>query len=212
MIAALRLLTLLSVVLLSGCASTLIDSWADTKAEPLEFKREKVVVVAVVKGQASRRVIEDRLAKKISERGAQGITMYSMLPDADVSDEAATRAALEQAGVKGVVVVRPINTDRETSVTHATYYEPYYQNYWGGYYGYGWGSPYYGMGMGSSSSSTTVTETTVIYVESLVYSLKQNKLVWAGRSKAAPSDNLNVLVNDLSAAMISELKKAKLIR
>lgn len=213
MIAALRLLALVGIALLSGCASSVfIDTWADSKATPLKFKGEKVVAVVVMKGEASRRVAEDRLAKKITARGAKGLTMYSLLPGANMSDEAATRAELEKEGVKGVIVLRPINSDRETSVTHATYYEPYYQNYWGGYYGYGWGAPYYGMGMGTSSSSTTVSEVTVIYFETLVYSLQDNKLVWAGRSKATYSDDLTVLVNELAAETTKELKKAKLIR
>jgi hypothetical protein len=213
MSAALRLLALVGVILLSGCASPVfIDTWADSKATPLKFKGEKVVAVVVMKGEASRRVAEDRLAKKITARGAQGLAMYSLLPGANVSDEAATRAELEKAGVKGLIAIRPINTDKEVTSTHSTYYEPYYQNYWGGYYGYGWGSPYYGMGMGGSSNSTRVTETTVIYFETLVYSLPENKLVWAGRSKATYSDDLTTLVNDLAAATTSELKKAKLIK
>jgi hypothetical protein len=213
MIAVLRLVMLLGVTLLSGCASPVfIDTWADSKATPLKFKGEKVVAVVVMKGEASRRVAEDRLAKKITARGAQGLAMYSLLPGANMSDEAATRAALEKEGVKGLIVIRPINADKEVDVTHSTYYEPYYQNYWGGYYGYGWGAPYYGMGMGTTSSSTTVSEVTVIYFETLVYSLKDNKLVWVGRSKATYSDNMTALVNELAAATTSELKKAKLIK
>jgi hypothetical protein len=45
-----------------------------------------------------------------------------------------------------------------------------------------------------------------------VYSLQDNKLVWAGRSKATYSDDLTTLVNELAAETAKELKKAKLIR
>jgi hypothetical protein len=209
--ATFRLLAPLGLSMLSACASSpFIDTWRDPDAARLNFKGETVVAVAVMKGEASRRVAEDQLAQKITKRGAKGRTMYSMFPSANLSDEAASRAALEKAGVHGVIVMRPVNVDKEVSVTQSTYSEPYYQNYWGGYYGYGWGASY-GMPM-SASSSTRTTETTVVYIETLVYSLKDNKLVWAGRSKATYADKLTAQVNELADALTSELKKEKLIK
>jgi hypothetical protein len=211
MIAAFRTLALLGLTMLSACASSpFIDTWSDPNATRLNFKGETVVAVAVMKGEASRRVAEDQLAQKITQRGAKGRTMYSMFPSANLGDEAASRAALEKAGVQGVIVMRPVNVDKEVSATHNTYTEPYYQNYWGGYYGYGWGASY-GMPM-SASSTTTMTETTVVYIETLVYSLKDNKLVWAGRSKATYADKLTTQVDELASALTSELKKGKLIK
>jgi hypothetical protein len=44
----------------------------------------------------------------------------------------------------------------------------------GGYYGHGWGSAW---------SAAEIRTDTIIIVETLVYSLRQNKLVWGGQSK-----------------------------
>ena len=51
---------------------------------------------------------------------------------------------------------------------------PAYATFWGGgYYGYGWGGVY---------SPGYITTDTIVSVEILVYSLKQDKLVWAAQS------------------------------
>jgi hypothetical protein len=191
--------------LLSGCASTFTSTWKDPEAMPLEFKSQKVVAVVLVKDESTRRLAEDRLAQQIAAHGAQGRSMYSMFPDATIGNEKETRAALEAAGVKGIVVMRPINVDKKIHITN-NYQDPSYASFWGGYYGYGFALSY-----STASSEPTVRETTVVYVETLVYSLKQNKLVWGGRSKSTNPETLAALIEDLSKATAYELKKQRLI-
>jgi hypothetical protein len=205
MIAYTRLLTLLGAVLLSGCASTFATTWKDPNATPLEFKSQKVVAIVLLKDESRRRLAEDRLAQQIAVRGAEGRTMYSLLPNATPGNEQQTRAALEAAGVKGAIVMRPINVDRTVKIT-PPYEEQSYASFWGGYYGYGFALSY------SSPREATVTEKTVVYVETLVYSLAQNKLVWGGQSKTTNPDTLAELIQELSAAATTELQKAGLVR
>ena len=81
--------------------------------------------------------------------------------------------------------MRPVAKEKEISSTPSTMYMgPRYGGYWGGYYGYGWGGAYGG---------TEIRTDTIVIVETLVYSLKQNKLVWAGESKTTnPSQDRRV--------------------
>jgi hypothetical protein len=204
MIAYTRPLILLGTVLLSACASTFSSTWKDPKATPLEFKSHKVVAVVLLKDESKRRLAEDRLAQQIAARGAEGRSMYSLLPGATADNEKETRAALEAAGVKGAIVMRPIHVDKEVRITEP-YQEPSYASFWGGYYGYGFALSY------STPREATVSETTVVYVETLVYSLEQNKLVWAGRSTTTNPETLTELIEELSAATTSELQKQGLI-
>jgi hypothetical protein len=204
-IAYTRLLTLLSTVLLSACASTFTTTWKDPAATPLEFRGHKVVAVVLLKDESRRRLAEDRLAQQIAARGAEGRSLYSLLPGATADNEPETRAALEAAGVKGAIVMRPIHVDKEVRITEP-YQEPSYASFWGGYYGYGFALSY------SSPRESTVSETTVVYVETLVYSLEQNKLVWAGRSKTTDPETLAELIEELSRATTAELKTQGLIK
>jgi len=205
MIACMRLLVALSAVLLSACASTFTSTWKDPDAKPLEFARQKVVAVVLLQDESKRRAAEGKLAQQIAVRGAQGRSMYSMFPDAAVGNESATRAAMEAEGVKGVIVMRPINIDREVRITQS-YQEPSYVSFWGGYYGQGFAVSY-----STGSNEPRVSENMVVYVETLVYALDQNKLVWGGQSKTTNPDNLATLIEELAAATTQALQKEGLI-
>lgn len=201
-----RLLPFLCALLLAGCASsTFTTTWKTPDATPLGFKGEKVVAAVLMKDPAGRKLAEDRLAMQISMRGAEGRTLYSLFPDATPGNEAQAKAALEAAGVKGAIVMRPVHVDRTVTVT-----EPYeaetYASFWGGYYGYGVSLSY------SPPREATVSEKTVVYVETLVYSLAQNKLVWGGLSTSKDPDTLAALIEELSVAAAAELEKQGLIR
>ena len=51
-----------------------------------------------------------------------------------------------------------------------------------------------------------------IYVEVLVYSLDQNKLVWAGQSSTSNPRSADKLVRDVVKKVAAEMKKAGLIQ
>ncbi len=205
MIAYTRLLALLAAVLLSGCASsTFSTTWKAPDAKPLEFRGHKVVAIVMARDEATRRLGEDRLAQQIAAYGAEGRTLYSMVPGATAGSEQQTRAALEAADVKGAVVMLPILVDREVTVTPA-YESETYASLWGGSYGYGMSLSY------SSGREASVSEKTVVYVETLVYSLEQNKLVWGGRSTTTDPDTLADLIQELSKGVVAQLSKEGLV-
>lgn len=188
---------------LCACASDpFVSTWKAPDATPLELRGEKVAAVVMMEKQASRRAAEDALAREITARGAQGVSMYTILPDAQPQSEAAARAALEQAGVAGVVVMRPVGVEKEVSST-PTYSAPMYAGYYGGYYGHGWGA--------SWSTGSEIRTDTIVVVETLIYSLKQNKLVWGGQSRTTNPKNVDQLVKKLATAVSSELEKQGLI-
>jgi hypothetical protein len=205
---SLKLVAIASLLGLSACATGFVSSWKDPAATPLEFHGAKVAAVVIMDDPVSRRSAEDTLAREITARGAQGIAMYTILPNATPSMEAATRTALENAGVLGVVTMRPVRVDKNLKVTPVYQLEPRYSSYWGGYYGHGWNTPY--------ASQIPVGEDlsvkTTVWVETLVYSLKQNKLVWSGTSKTKSPPAVPELVKSLSAQVAAELNKQGLTR
>jgi hypothetical protein len=205
MIAYTRLLLLTGVILLSGCAaSTFATTWKDPAATSLGFRGQKVVAIVLLKDPSKRRLAEDRLAQQIAVRGAEGRSLYSLLPGSATGSQEEIRAALESAGVKGAIVMRPIYVDREVHITEPQQEESY-ASFWAGSYGYGVSMSY------SSPREPIVTEKTVVYLETLVYTLAQNKLVWTGRSKTTNPNTLAALIEEISAATTSELKKEGLI-
>ena len=207
MIAIARFASVLTGCLtLLACASDpFVSTWKAPDATPLEFKGSKVAAVVMMKNEASRRAAEDALAREITARGAQGVPMYTILAEGKPENEAAARAALEQAGVVGAVVMRPVGVEKEVSSTPSAYSGPMYSGYYGGFYGHGWGATW-----GPPSGGEIRTDTIVV-VETLIYSLKQNKLVWGGQSRTTNPKKVDELVSKISAAAAKELEKQGLI-
>jgi hypothetical protein len=48
----------------------------------------------------------------------------------------------------------------------------------------------------------------VVLVETLVYSLAQDKLLWAGKSKTTNPENLQKFISELADAAAKEMRKA----
>ena len=200
---------MLAAVALPACATTgFVSTWKAPDAAPLQLSGSKVAAVAMMQNEAARRAAEDALAREITRRGAQGVPMYSINPDARPDNEQAVRAAVEGAGVQGVVVMRPVGKEKEVVATATVYAGPRYGGYWGGYYGYGWGSPY---GYGGPAAGADIRTNTIVSIETLVYSLRQNKLVWAGQSKTTNPSGVDQLVKETSALVAQELRKQGLI-
>lgn len=186
----------------AACASTpFVSSWRAPDAEPLQIRGAKVAAVAMIENTASRRVAEDAIARELVERGAVGVPMYSIYTDEGPTDEPAARAALEREGYTGLVVFRPVGSEQQIVATPA-YGGPAYSIYWGGYYGYGWGMPWYGG---------EIRTYTVVSVETLVYSLRQNKLVWGGQSTTTNPSSVDRLVHDTAVKVGKELERQGLL-
>jgi hypothetical protein len=198
-----RWIGLFAAVGLSGCAASLVSSWKAPDAEPFRLRGEKVAAVVMVSDQAVRLAGEDALARELTARGAQGVPMYTLLAGAD-PDEAKARAAAEQAGVAGVVVLRPVRIDQELSSRPVSYAGPMYGGFWGGYFGHGWGAPW-------SIQGGEIRTDTIVVVETLVYSLGQNKLVWGGQSRTRNPASVARLIASTAKQVAGELVRQGLI-
>jgi hypothetical protein len=193
----------LALVLLSACSSTsFVSTWKTPGATPVDFRGSKVVAAVMVKSESARRVAEDRLAHEISSRGALGIALYRLVPEAE-TDEAVVRGVLEREGVKGLVSLRPIDVHQQL-VAEPVPADPLYGGFWNGYYAYGWNHPWDGTAV-----STRVE--TVVSIETLVYSLQQNMLLWGGQSKTTNPNDVDELVAEVARAAAKELENEGLI-
>lgn len=179
--------------------TTFITSWKSPTARPLNVQGAKVAAVVILSDVASRRAAEDKLASEISARGGVGVPMYSLVEPSNVAAEPIARDALEKAEVKGVVVLHPSPT--ETEPAPQDYTGAPYNSYWDGYYSYGFGSLW----------DNKPAYRTFVSVETLVYSLAQNQLVWAGRSKTTNPATLNELITEVAAATATELTRSALL-
>jgi hypothetical protein len=190
---------------LGACSPAFVSTWKAPDAKPFELSGAKVAAVVMNSNEAGRRAGEDALAREITAHGAQGVPMYQIYPDDQPASEAEARKALEKAGFAGAIVMRPVSVDKELVSTPTTYGPPY-GTYWGGYYGYGWGSPW-GVGVATADVRTN----TIVTIEILIYSFRQNKLVWAGQSRKTNPRDVDKVVHDLATDVAKELQKQGLL-
>jgi len=198
--------SLVAGMAVAACASTsFISTWKAPDAQPLgSLDGRKVLAMVQARDPSIRRAGEDALAAELTRDGAIGVPSYTLISDSDVNDEAQARKAVEAADVEAVVVLRPVGETQEIRTT-PTYmgptYGPRYAPFWGGYYRYGWGAAYV----------PDVHTYTVVNVETLIYSISQNKLVWAGQSKTSSPENIDAFVREVIRAAGKEMKKQGLL-
>jgi hypothetical protein len=104
--------------------------------------------------------------------------------------------------VEGVVAMRPVAREQRTEYTPDTWINPYYSTLWG-YYGYGWGSVYI---------PGSVSRDTVVIVETTIYSVPRNALLWAAVSETKNPEKLADFVKGLVTASVKELQKQGLAK
>jgi hypothetical protein len=199
---ALTALVLAGALSLTGCATTTFTStWKAPGVENLSPVGKTVAAVFVAREESRRRAGEDALAADITARGARGVAAYTLLPDGQHDSGEAARGRLKDAGVNAVVVMRVVGRDQRITYSPGYVWPAYYGGF-GPYWGYGWGAVYQ---PGYLQSDTLVS------VETLLYSLDRDKLLWAGTSRTANPRDLDSLVSEVADATAKEMTRQGLL-
>ena len=199
----LQLLLLIGTAILSlnGCSTTQFTStWKAPNASLAHIEPGSKVGAMVMHPDVSvRRAAEDALTAELTRRGLQGITGYSILGDTNPRDEGAARAAFTKAGAAAVVVMRGIEEKTQLEYQPPAYNSlPTYPGFWGGYYGVGWDNVY---------DPGYLRRSKIVTVETLIYDLKSNTLVWAGRSRTVDPSKLGAFIQEIVDEAVKAMQK-----
>ncbi len=193
--------SLLAALVLAGCGTTrFVSTWKEPSAGPGSLVGQKIATFVLSPQSATRRPAEDLLARELSARGAQGVAGYTLLPGDQVKDKDKAKKKLEEAGFAYVLVLQAVDVSEETDyVPGDTWYAPTYYRTWGGYWGRGWTAVH---------EPGYTTTSTVYTVESLLYRLADETMIWAGRSETRNPGNLQTFVSDYARPTTSCAKQA----
>ncbi len=184
-------ITVMAAFFLAGCTSTTMQSsWKAPGATYTKEQFKKVVVVALFKDETSRRIAEDKIAAKNDAFHASYMTLG---PDQQNMDEAAFTDFVKKEGYDAVLTLHLIDVEKSTS------YVP--GGYQGGYYGW------YGMYYGGFYSPGYYTEDNNYIIETNVFSVSQNKLLWSGITSTLNPVDMNKTVDEVWEAVITRMKK-----
>jgi hypothetical protein len=189
---------------LTACASTgFLTTWKAPDARPLTFRGgAKVLALVVSPDESLRRDAEPALAAALRKHGLEAFPADTVVPSEAIRDEARARALVEASGAAGVVAMQVVGREEGKGGAPPAYTGPHYRTFWGGYYGWGWGVV---------SRPEYLRMATAVSVETLVYDLGRNELVWAGESKAMDPSRVGDSLVSLALKSVGELEKQGLI-
>ena len=187
---------------LLAAAVTFTSTFKSLDAGAVSFAGKKVAALVISNDDSLRVAGEESLVRELSARGMQAVASYRIAPKEELRRADTARPWFEKAGVEGVVAVRPVSADTQRSYNSGTWVSTNYATLWG-YYGYGWSAVYVPGG---------VQRETLVVVETTVYSLPRNQLLWAAVSETRNPRDLRGFVQELIKESVEEMQKQGLAR
>ena len=201
-----RLLLMLVAVSVSATALSasvkFTATWKSMNAGTVSFAGKKVAALVISNDDSLRIAGEESLVRELTARGMQAVATYRIAPKEELQRAETAKGWFEKAAIEGVVALRPVSADRRTTYTAGTWVTSSYSTLWG-YYGYGWGSVYV---------PGSVQKETVVVVETTIYSVPRNELLWAAVSETRNPDDLRDFINELVKASVKTLQEQGLAR
>ena len=181
------------------------STWKAPEASTTSFAGRKVAALLISDDQSLRISGEEALVRELASIGVtDGVASYRIVPREELRDADRARPWYERAGVDGVVSMRLVKAETHKTSSSAVWTSPTYSSLWG-YYGYGWGSVYV-------FDPGRDTPETVAVIETLVFSVPQNKLLWAGVTESTDPKDAQRVIEDVVEATVEEMRKQGLLR
>lgn len=191
-------IVLITLFLCSACATTTTTNvWRD---QTYQGPVKKILVMGISQKQAIQRFFEDEFVRQLKQRGTDAVAGYTILPYDEKMDKDFIAAKAREIGADAVLVTRPLGRKTErTYVPGQAYVVPgsYYR--WGSYYGHAY-SPGY------------VVEDEYVYLETNLFDVASEKLIWAAESETVLQASSQELIQSFISTMIAKLASDKLIK
>ena len=167
-----------------GCASTeIVSAWRDPDIARVPFR--KVLVVFQHADAGLRRQAEVAMAAEIPN----ATPAHAVFSDEEVRDIERVKARVREQGFDSAVIMRIVGVERELSyVPGRLYAVPSHYHGFYGYWGYGWRSVYEPGYMRADR---------VVNIATNVYSVADDKLVWASQSETFNPASLRGAVQEV---------------
>ena len=189
------LLALTLTVLVSGCGSgtNVVQSWRDPDVTVEVGSIKKMLVIALLRDEATRRMAEDEIVSQLPGRAVSSYLYLGPLPTELEMEPFMER--LRTDGFDGLMIMRLAEVE-----TQQTYVPGSYPAYYGSPYGYyGYSYPMY--------ASPGYVQTDQYYrVETNFYSVATEKLVWSGVTSSFNPTSLTGTLDDIVKAIREKME------
>ena len=189
-----RRLALLFLLAACSYSSTQVtDVYRDPAASKFNFQR--IAAIALTDNVEMRRKVEDAMVQHL---GGKGVASYTILATEDERNAAAVRDKLRSLNIDGAVTLSLLSMGDEPIDVHGAIPDSY--KAFSGYYG------------AASSHGGAAAWASVARIETQVFSVSEDKLLWSAATKTFDPSNPDELVGTVARAVAAEMRKSGLIQ
>ena len=187
------------VMLLAGCATTHVDAqWQNPEFARAALKGP-VLVVGMTKSDAARRLYEDAMAARLSERGVTAIPSYKVL--SRPLDESSSQRILDVARtndattVLSSVLIRRETVERLVAGPPGWQWDPWFTGWYHSYWPYTQSAVAYERYVANTSLADVAT----------------GKTIWSARSSTDDVGSLDHRIRGFASAIVHALDERGLV-
>jgi len=188
-----------SSILTVSCAGTrMSQTWVD------EARRGKpvsdVLVIVVADKAKNREAFEHKFVQQLKAAGVEAVSSADVIPmprDLKLEKDVILQAVAKY-GNDAVIISHLAGLDKKEVFTRTG---PIY----GGYYNY------YGYAFNTVHDPGFYSEIATVRLETNLYDVKTEKLLWSGQSQSEDVQSINKLIDEVIALVIKDLQKNKLL-
>jgi hypothetical protein len=165
----------------------------------------KVIAMVVTDNTAKRRGFETALVSELNGHGLDAVAAYTVVPEDAAKDSEKARPYIQKTGASYALVLQVTGTDQQITgtpsmTTAGMWHGP--RQFWGPTWG-GWGWGWTG--------GTDIRTDTIVRVQSLLYDLGKDELVWAGQSETMNPSKAESFMREMVRSIGNELQKEGLV-
>lgn len=183
-------------VFLAACSlnnTRMLQSWTNPQQGTTPIHFNKILVVAVAPTDTDRRTAEDAMVAQI---GAKATPSYNLLNADELKNIETAKSRINSSAFDGVIVLRWLGFRNEKEVVATPTYSPMWDHY-----SYSW----------TYMQESTVVQWTVLQLETRIFSVAEQKLMWSGTTETVEPKAIPKLIKDVAAVVKKEMGKQDLL-
>jgi hypothetical protein len=189
----------LCAVFLVSCNSTrLASSWREPDRTVTSKQLNKILIVAMVRNETSRRKAEDEMKKYLQDRG---VVSYNYLDEhtTNISEQEERQiiSKIRADNFDGAITMRLVDVDKDIDYVPGTIssYPIYYRSF-GGFYRRSW---IY------SSTPDRYYSTKTYRVEVNIYSIKDDRIIWTGLTETTNPSGVEKMAMEVAKIVYDKM-------
>jgi hypothetical protein len=185
--------------LITSCASTTItDNWKD---KTYQGSAENIVVIMVARTEYLRNMFEGRFVGELRARGNNATQSNKIVAFEQLPDKELVKSKIKSTDADTVLMARLVSSKTiDAYMPGKIHGVPIAHSYWGTYYEVAYVD--YGY----------TDNIEVSYIETNLYDVKTEKLIWTAHSKTERTEGEQQLVNKFINIIVEKLSKDKIIQ